>query len=64
MGGMKGFRTAVPPLLNVPLWHMDYLELKALEILWAQEKLLPLTTQKQAKLRVFPRITVINTDKF
>ena len=30
------------PLQDVPLWHVNYFELKAIEILSAREKLLPL----------------------
>lgn len=44
---MKGFRTAVSLFPNAPLWHMDYFELKTLEILPAQKTaFVPLTTEK------------------
>ena len=64
---LQGFRTGHlthPP--NVPLWYIDYLELKTLEILLAQEKLLSsLNYVKESKLGgVFPRIRLINRDKF
>lgn len=30
------------PLQNVLVWHVDYFEQNTIEILWAQEKILPL----------------------
>ena len=49
----------------MPLWHVDYLELKALETLWAEEKLWSsFNHTEEFKLGVFPRISIMNRDKF
>ena len=64
---MKGFLTAPPAWpLNVPLLHVDYFEVKALETPWAPERLLvpPLTTQKNLNWGVFVRIRITNRDQF
>lgn len=64
---MKGFLTAPPASpLNVPLSHVDYFEVKALETLWAPERLLvpPLTTQENLNWGVFVHIRITNRDQF
>lgn len=54
---VKGSDQASP---DMPLWHLVSFELRAFEILWAQEKLLPLPwLLEESKLGVFCRRKVI-----
>ena len=53
------------PPQNGSLWHEDYSELKAVETLRAQETFFPsLSYKEESKLKIFPRIWVVNRDKF
>ena len=60
----EGVQVRPPTASNVPLCHVDYFDLKTLEALLAQEKLLFSFNTEESELGVFPRIRVINRDKF
>lgn len=49
---------------NVPLWHVVYFELKAIETLWTREKYCSfLNYLEEFQLGIFLKIRVINRDK-
>ena len=53
------------PSQHVPLWHMDYFELKAIETSRLQRNFCPsLNYLEEFKLEVFPRMKIISRDKF
>ena len=50
------------PAQNVPLWHVNYFELKVIKTLQAHEKLLPLL--KEFKIGALPAGTVDTRNNF